>query len=172
MSASLRWRHKKMQRRRPTVLDWLIPGSTHACRSQTDSHATARIADAAGVEGRSRGNSGRKMKGNGAEDLTPGLPPPLEWKFSQVFGERAAGEEVQEGTIFPSPLSDRFLTMRGQLRVSSGLHVLFGAAILRFLCLLIEWLMLNTGSALSRDNCRERYYTEVSPSYCGKDWIL
>lgn len=26
-------------------------------------------------------------------------PEPLEWKFSQVFGERAAGEEVQEGTI-------------------------------------------------------------------------
>lgn len=25
---------------------------------------------------------------------------PLEWKFSQVFGERTAGEEVQEGTIF------------------------------------------------------------------------
>ncbi|KAK2983831.1 hypothetical protein RJ640_008507 [Escallonia rubra] len=24
-------------------------------------------------------------------------PPPLEWKFSQVFGERTAGEEVQEG---------------------------------------------------------------------------
>ena len=29
----------------------------------------------------------------------PGQPSPaLEWKFSQVFGERAAGEEVQEGT--------------------------------------------------------------------------
>lgn len=27
----------------------------------------------------------------------PGQPY-LEWKFSQVFGERAAGEEVQEGT--------------------------------------------------------------------------
>lgn len=26
--------------------------------------------------------------------------PPLEWKFSQVFGERTAGEEVQEGIIF------------------------------------------------------------------------
>ncbi|KAG0490557.1 hypothetical protein HPP92_007420 [Vanilla planifolia] len=24
------------------------------------------------------------------------VPPPLEWKFSQVFGERATGEEVQE----------------------------------------------------------------------------
>lgn len=26
-----------------------------------------------------------------------GTPAPLEWKFSQVFGERTAGEEVQEG---------------------------------------------------------------------------
>lgn len=37
---------------------------------------------------------------------TPGLPltgqplPALDWKFSQVFGERAAGEEVQEGVHF------------------------------------------------------------------------
>lgn len=29
-----------------------------------------------------------------------GPPPPLEWKFSQVFGERTAGEEVQEGNLF------------------------------------------------------------------------
>ncbi|XP_068654054.1 serine/threonine protein phosphatase 2A 55 kDa regulatory subunit B beta isoform-like isoform X2 [Aristolochia californica] len=28
-----------------------------------------------------------------------GPPPPLEWKFSQVFGERATGEEVQEVDI-------------------------------------------------------------------------
>ncbi|GKV35724.1 hypothetical protein SLEP1_g43953 [Rubroshorea leprosula] len=27
-------------------------------------------------------------------------PQPLDWKFSQVFGERAAGEEVQEGFVF------------------------------------------------------------------------
>lgn len=26
-------------------------------------------------------------------------PPPLDWKFSQVFGERTAGEEIQEGII-------------------------------------------------------------------------
>ncbi|XP_073116622.1 serine/threonine protein phosphatase 2A 55 kDa regulatory subunit B beta isoform isoform X2 [Elaeis guineensis] len=44
------------------------------------------------------------MNWNGAEDaglpaasLPP--PPPLEWKFSQVFGERTAGEEVQEVDI-------------------------------------------------------------------------
>lgn len=31
----------------------------------------------------------------------PGQPlPALEWKFSQVFGERAAGEEVQEGALY------------------------------------------------------------------------
>lgn len=25
---------------------------------------------------------------------------PLDWKFSQVFGERTAGEEIQEGVLF------------------------------------------------------------------------
>ena len=38
--------------------------------------------------------------GKGGEASGVGPPPsPLEWKFSQVFGERAAGEEVQEGQI-------------------------------------------------------------------------
>ncbi|XP_052175968.1 serine/threonine protein phosphatase 2A 55 kDa regulatory subunit B beta isoform-like isoform X4 [Diospyros lotus] len=39
--------------------------------------------------------------GNDAElsDAPAGPPPPLEWKFSQVFGERTAGEEVQEVDI-------------------------------------------------------------------------
>ncbi|PSS07363.1 Serine/threonine protein like [Actinidia chinensis var. chinensis] len=42
---------------------------------------------------------------NGADDggevvdAPPSPSPPLEWKFSQVFGERAAGEEVQEVDI-------------------------------------------------------------------------
>ena len=42
---------------------------------------------------------------NGADDVgevvdaPPSPSPPLEWKFSQVFGERAAGEEVQEGIV-------------------------------------------------------------------------
>jgi hypothetical protein len=34
-------------------------------------------------------------------------PIPLEWRFGQVFGERAAGEEVQEGKegrVFELPL--------------------------------------------------------------------
>ncbi|CAA7397314.1 unnamed protein product [Spirodela intermedia] len=43
------------------------------------------------------------MSGKSGEDagqLAPGpRPPPLEWKFSQVFGERTAGEEVQEVDI-------------------------------------------------------------------------
>ena len=37
---------------------------------------------------------------NGGDEVVtaPVEPPqPLEWKFSQVFGERTAGEEVQEG---------------------------------------------------------------------------
>ncbi|KAL1293115.1 serine/threonine protein phosphatase 2A 55 kDa regulatory subunit B beta isoform isoform X1 [Arachis ipaensis] len=39
---------------------------------------------------------------NGGDDKVAapaGPPQPLEWKFSQVFGERAAGEEVQEVDI-------------------------------------------------------------------------
>ncbi|KAK6911952.1 WD40 repeat [Dillenia turbinata] len=37
------------------------------------------------------------MNGDGGEvSAAPASPPPLEWKFSQVFGERTAGEEVQE----------------------------------------------------------------------------
>ncbi|ESQ35024.1 hypothetical protein EUTSA_v10007406mg [Eutrema salsugineum] len=41
---------------------------------------------------------------NGGEDAassaaTSGPPPSLEWRFSQVFGERTAGEEVQEVDI-------------------------------------------------------------------------
>lgn len=39
---------------------------------------------------------------NGGDEVaeTPASPPqPLEWKFSQVFGERTAGEEVQEGNM-------------------------------------------------------------------------
>ncbi|PIN11852.1 Serine/threonine protein phosphatase 2A, regulatory subunit [Handroanthus impetiginosus] len=39
--------------------------------------------------------------GDGGEvaSATAGPPTPLEWKFSQVFGERTAGEEVQEVDI-------------------------------------------------------------------------
>ncbi|KAK1577057.1 hypothetical protein Q3G72_018691 [Acer saccharum] len=37
--------------------------------------------------------------GAGAGASQPGPPQPLEWKFSQVFGERTAGEEVQEVDI-------------------------------------------------------------------------
>lgn len=39
---------------------------------------------------------------NGGDEVVAasgGPPQPLEWKFSQVFGERTAGEEVQEGIL-------------------------------------------------------------------------
>ncbi|XP_016444925.2 serine/threonine protein phosphatase 2A 55 kDa regulatory subunit B beta isoform isoform X3 [Nicotiana tabacum] len=36
---------------------------------------------------------------NGGDVAAAAPAPPLEWKFSQVFGERAAGEEVQEVDI-------------------------------------------------------------------------
>lgn len=38
------------------------------------------------------------MDGGAEPEVAAAPPPPLEWKFSQVFGERTAGEEVQEGT--------------------------------------------------------------------------
>lgn len=38
---------------------------------------------------------------NGGDEVMAqaGPPEPLDWKFSQAFGERAAGEEVQEGIL-------------------------------------------------------------------------
>ncbi|KAJ6295675.1 hypothetical protein OIU78_023661, partial [Salix suchowensis] len=37
------------------------------------------------------------MNGGGSEEAAVAAAPvPLEWKFAQVFGERTAGEEVQE----------------------------------------------------------------------------
>lgn len=37
---------------------------------------------------------------NGGDEVVATAPPqPLEWKFSQVFGERTAGEEIQEGKL-------------------------------------------------------------------------
>lgn len=39
---------------------------------------------------------------NGGDEVVAapaGPPQPLDWKFSQVFGERTAGEEVQEGKL-------------------------------------------------------------------------
>ncbi|TYH01973.1 hypothetical protein ES288_A09G102300v1 [Gossypium darwinii] len=40
------------------------------------------------------------MKGGDEEVATPAGPPqPLDWKFSKVFGERIAGEEIQEVDI-------------------------------------------------------------------------
>ncbi|KAF9685212.1 hypothetical protein SADUNF_Sadunf03G0031100 [Salix dunnii] len=47
---------------------------------------------------------------NGGDEVAeapPGPPQPLEWKFSQVFGERTAGEEVQEVDIISAIEFDR-----------------------------------------------------------------
>ncbi|OAY84428.1 serine/threonine protein phosphatase 2A 55 kDa regulatory subunit B beta isoform-like isoform X2 [Ananas comosus] len=46
------------------------------------------------------------MNGSSAKDAER-APPPLEWKFSQVFGERAAGEEVQEVDIISAIVFDK-----------------------------------------------------------------
>lgn len=43
--------------------------------------------------------------GGGGRGAALAPPSPLEWKFSQVFGERAAGEEVQEGKIVSSDIN-------------------------------------------------------------------
>ncbi|XP_044464567.1 serine/threonine protein phosphatase 2A 55 kDa regulatory subunit B beta isoform-like isoform X2 [Mangifera indica] len=40
-------------------------------------------------------------------DVSEGVAQPLEWKFSQVFGERTAGEEVQEVDIISAIEFDR-----------------------------------------------------------------
>ncbi|CAH9052393.1 unnamed protein product [Cuscuta europaea] len=45
------------------------------------------------------GDSGGGGGEDGQESVLGGPPQPLEWKFSQVFGERTAGEEVQEVDI-------------------------------------------------------------------------
>lgn len=53
---------------------------------------------------------------NGGDEVVAapaGPPQPLEWKFSQVFGERTAGEEVQEGNccsyvVLSDPVVDVF----------------------------------------------------------------
>jgi hypothetical protein len=72
-----------------------------------------------------------------ADSAAPQQPQqPLEWRFAQVFGERAAGEDVQEGTSlatmlararFPPPTRSARFTgppvrgpRRGALRGSGG----------------------------------------------------
>ncbi|WOL08187.1 serine/threonine protein phosphatase [Canna indica] len=52
-------------------------------------------------------------EGGGPEAAQPSSsmrppPPPLEWRLSQVFGERAAGEEVQEADIISAIEFDKF----------------------------------------------------------------
>jgi hypothetical protein len=51
--------------------------------------------------------------GRGDQGEAP-QPQPLEWRFAQVFGERAAGEDVQEGThVRMSSRSARFVEALG-----------------------------------------------------------
>ena len=59
----------------------------------------------------------------------PASPPqPLEWKFSQVFGERTAGEAVQEGNclVLRCLLSDPVVDVFG-LGFGSMLSICFGS---------------------------------------------
>lgn len=55
----------------------------------------------------------RIMNGIGGEEVTARAEParPLEWKFAQVFGERAFGEEVQEGAIFDFSICEGFIDL-------------------------------------------------------------
>ncbi|XP_019193832.1 PREDICTED: serine/threonine protein phosphatase 2A 55 kDa regulatory subunit B beta isoform isoform X2 [Ipomoea nil] len=48
---------------------------------------------------KSGGDGGAGGGEDGSASVPGGPPQPLEWKFSQVFGERTAGEEVQEVDI-------------------------------------------------------------------------
>lgn len=59
---------------------------------------------------------------NGGDEVTATAPasPPLEWKFSQVFGEPTAGEELQEGKIFRS---SKYFQGFGCLGLGSGSKV-------------------------------------------------
>jgi serine/threonine-protein phosphatase 2A regulatory subunit B len=43
------------------------------------------------------GAEGEVVAAAAAATTSGAPPPPLDWKFSQVFGERATGEDVQEG---------------------------------------------------------------------------
>lgn len=53
----------------------------------------------------------KEMNGGGSEEAAAspesGATAPLEWKFAQVFGERTAGEEVQEVDIISAIEFDR-----------------------------------------------------------------
>lgn len=71
------------------------------------------------------------MKGGvGGEvaEAPAGPPPPLEWKFSQVFGERTAGEEVQEGNYVTTMLDFDFCSI--------WIPTHFGVSVLIRVCLL------------------------------------
>lgn len=73
---------------------------------------------------KSGGDGGAGGTEDGSASVPGGPPQPLEWKFSQVFGERTAGEEVQEGIIF---LSSESLLCCLPIRSLLGVSVLIRA---------------------------------------------
>ncbi|KAL9304390.1 hypothetical protein ACSQ67_021653 [Phaseolus vulgaris] len=77
---------------------------------------------------------------NGGDEVVAapaGPPQPLEWKFSQVFGERTAGEEVQEGNCSYVALSDPVVDVLG-LGFASLLSICFGSY---FVAPLLFWIL-------------------------------
>lgn len=72
------------------------------------------------------------MNGGDEGVVAPEEPlQPLEWKFSQVFGERAAGEEVQEGNCLFTCCVVVFLegTMLLDPLYCVGIRVWFGSVL-------------------------------------------
>ncbi|KAF7135948.1 hypothetical protein RHSIM_Rhsim08G0231900 [Rhododendron simsii] len=83
--------------------------------------------------------------GDGGEEVAgaaAGPPPPLEWKFSQVFGERTAGEEVQEGIV-----TDFAVYFSGSDRLGFR-RVLFDVLRIDFLCGFVDSLTVVTQSGI------------------------
>jgi len=77
---------------------------------------------------------------NGGDEFVAapaGPPQPLEWKFSQVFGERTAGEEVQEGNCSYVALSDPVVDVLG-LGFGSLLSICFRSY---FVAPLLFWIL-------------------------------
>jgi len=73
-----------------------------------------------------------------AGSAAAGAPlPALEWKFSQVFGERAIGEEVQEGTWL-----DRWFRVLGRDCFPRDKHCA-GLALCRSALLDLRWFILS-----------------------------
>ncbi|KAK1285463.1 Serine/threonine protein phosphatase 2A 55 kDa regulatory subunit B beta isoform [Acorus calamus] len=103
------------------------------------------------IEGSLTLKSRLKMNGRGGGDSpsdasSPATPPPLDWRFSQVFGERAVGEEVQEVDIISAIEFDK-----------SGDHLATGDRG-------VEWSCLR-GRMLERDLEGEDYLMVRHPEF-------